>query len=239
MAIGPAIAKPSGNKCRSFCKLISNSMHVSLAQTNTTIIDHALKSLLRTGGTTIGRYREDCPSSERPRISIAHPGCAWAACGPTKRPTFSWWNVQMHSIWRQCCILTKFRFVIKSTWFFFFKHWYVFLPRKHIMQWINAPASRERKLHFQYLSYVSSITCWIKTVGLISIRFTGIDQLHIPGTSTELYANWMSASSWFLCLKAAITFACIDLPISVHNVRHLSANGFVIVRPVAAKFVRD
>ena len=78
------------------------------------IIDHALKRLVKTGRVIIARYREDCPSSERPRISISQPGRTWAACGPTKRPTFFWWNVQMHSIYQQCCILTKFRFVIKS-----------------------------------------------------------------------------------------------------------------------------
>ena len=44
----------------------------------------------------------------------------------------------------------------------------------------------------------------------------------------------MSASCWFLCLKKkAITFACTHLPISVHNDRHFSANGFVTVRPIA------
>ena len=166
---------------------------------STTIIDHAVRSLVWTGRVIIARYREDCPRSERPRISIALPGCAWAACGPTKRPVFCWWNVQMHSIWQQCCILTKFRYVIKSA--FFFKHWYVFLSRKHIMQWINAPATRESKLEFQFLTYVSSSNCCIKTISLISIRFTGIDQLHIPDTSTKIYANWMSASSWFFVSK--------------------------------------
>ena len=34
MAIGPAVTKQSANKCRSLCKLISNSMHVNLGQTN-------------------------------------------------------------------------------------------------------------------------------------------------------------------------------------------------------------
>ena len=36
-----------------------------------TIIDHALKGLVRTGRVIIARYREDWPRSERPRISIA------------------------------------------------------------------------------------------------------------------------------------------------------------------------
>ena len=34
------------------------------------------------------------------RLNIAHPGRAWTVCGPTKRPIFCWWNVQMQSIWR-------------------------------------------------------------------------------------------------------------------------------------------
>ena len=75
------------------------------------------------------------------------------------------------------------------------------LSRKHIIQWINASASLECKLDFQFLSYVSStIWCIIKTVGLIFIRFAGIDQLHIPYTCIKIYANGISASSW-LCLK--------------------------------------
>ena len=55
--------------------------------------------------------------------------------------------------------LTVFRFVIKSTCGVF-KHWCAFLSRKDIIQWNIAPASRERKLSFQYLTYVStSISC--------------------------------------------------------------------------------
>ena len=38
-----------------------------------TVIDHALKGLVRTGVVIIARYPEDWPRSERPRISIAHP----------------------------------------------------------------------------------------------------------------------------------------------------------------------
>ena len=34
MAIGLTVTKPSANKCRSLCKLISNSMHANLGQTN-------------------------------------------------------------------------------------------------------------------------------------------------------------------------------------------------------------
>ena len=140
---------------------------------STTIIDHALKSLVGTGRVIIARYREDCPRSERPPITIAHPGCAWAACSPIKRPPFSWWNVQMHCIWRQCCILTNFRFVIKSMCFV-----------------------------FQALIYFySGNTLCNELIYRHHIQFTGIEQLHIPDISIKIYANRMSASSWFLCLK--------------------------------------
>ena len=43
----------------------------------------------------------------------------------------------------------------------------------------------------------------------------------------------------FCVQKAAITFACTHLPISVQNDRHFSANGFVTVTPIAMKFVGD
>ena len=42
----------------------------------------------------------------RPRLSSLRP---------EKRPTFCWWNVKMHFIQRQCCILTKFMLVTEST----------------------------------------------------------------------------------------------------------------------------
>ena len=140
----------------------------------------------------IASYQENCPRSEWPRTSIAHPGRAWAACGPTKRPTFCWWNVHLHCIKRQCCIFIKFRFAIKSTCVFSNID---ILSRKYIMQWINAPPSSERKADFQFITYVSSSVCRIKTVSLISIQFTGIDHLHTLYTSTNIYTNWMSTSS--------------------------------------------
>ena len=56
------------------------------------------------------------------------------------------------------------------------------------------------------LCYVSSSICCIKTFGLISVQFTGIEQLHIPYTFTKICANWMSASYWFLCLKSVHCF---------------------------------
>ena len=57
-----------------------------------------------------GLPKERAPSHKQwplsPRLSSLRP---------EKRPTFCWWNVQMHSIQRQCCILTKFMLVNKST----------------------------------------------------------------------------------------------------------------------------
>ena len=83
----------------------------------------------------------------------------------------------------------------------FFKHRYV-LSRKHTIKWINTPASRERKLDFQFLTCVSPNIWCLRTVGLISIRFTGIDQLRITFTPTKMHANWMNASSWFFLSKS-------------------------------------
>ena len=34
MAIGRTVTKPSANKCRPLCKLVSNSMHVNLGKPN-------------------------------------------------------------------------------------------------------------------------------------------------------------------------------------------------------------
>ena len=164
-----------------------------------TSIDHALKGLVRTGRIIIARYREDCPRSKRPRISIAHAGRAWAAellaarqgvqhsvdgmfkCIPFKGKAAFWRILGLRLI---LCV-----FLFQA------------LICKHIMQWIDTPASRWCKLYFWFLTYVSSSCCCIKTIGLISIRFTGIDQLHITYKSTKIYTDWMSASSWFLCLK--------------------------------------
>ena len=51
MAIGLTVTKPSANKCRSLCKLISNSMHVNLWQENEGIAMklryHRLESVLQ------------------------------------------------------------------------------------------------------------------------------------------------------------------------------------------------
>ena len=92
---------------------------------------------------------------------------------------------------------------------------------------------------YYFLTYVSTSICCIKNIGLISIRFTGIDHPHILYTSTKIYANWMSPSSWLLCQKTTTCFACKDLPISVRHDPHFSANGFVTVWSIVTKSVRD
>ena len=134
---------------------------------------------------------EDWPRNERPLISIAHPSCAWDACGPTKRLTFNWRNVQMHSIWRQYCIVTKFRIVIKSTWFFF-RASIFFHPGNTLCN---------ESMYRHHVSVNLIFNFCIRTVGLIFLQFTRIHQLHIPDTSTKIYENWMSASSWFVVSK--------------------------------------
>ena len=48
------------------------------------------------------------------------------------------------------------------------------------------------------------------------------------------YLNFIAISS-FVCPK----LACIELLISLHNDRHLFANGFVTVRPIAMNFLWD
>ena len=108
------------------------------------------------------------------------------------------------------------------------------------MQWTNAPASRERKLDFQFRTYnvSSSIRC-IKTVGLSSIQFTGIDRLRILYTPSKIYANWMNTSSWILCLKNDLYFS-MHIPADKRTQdRHFSANGFVAMGLIAMKFERD
>ena len=120
-------------------------------------------------GDCIARYREDWPRSERPLIS-ARPGRAWAPWGPKKRPTLCWLNVQMHSIQRQCCILTKFTLVIKSTCdsfsnadLFLFNE-QIYLRRRRVNPNLIFNFSL---CQFRHLSH--------KTVSLISIQFTGND----------------------------------------------------------------
>ena len=101
----------------------------------------------------------------RPRLSSLRP---------EKRPTFCWWNVKMHFIQRQCCILTKFMLVTESTCIFF-KYRHVFIQGTNLFP----PESRERKLDFQFLTYVRSSVCRMKSIGVIFIQFIRNDQLRI------------------------------------------------------------
>ena len=154
---------------------------------------------MRTGRVIIARYREDCPT-ERATSPKQCPSSLCLSClWPNKASNIL--SMEFSNAFHLTIMLhlTMSRFLIKSTCFFYFFYFFqaliYFSSWKHIMQRINAPASRERILDSQFLPYVSTIICCIKTVRLISIRFTGIDQLHILYTYTKVYANWMSASS--------------------------------------------
>ena len=171
---------------------------ISQAGMGTAIIDHALKKFGEDWSCHHGQISRGVPKER----AISYQHCLPRPCPNCLRPDKAS-NIQLMKCLNpfhlpECCILTKFRFVIESKCFF--PNISMFLCRKHIMQCINAPASRDSKLDFQLLTYVSSSHCSTKTVGLISIRFTGIDHLHTLYTP-KTYANWMSAWSWFLCLK--------------------------------------
>ena len=76
------------------------------------------------------------------------------------------------------------------------------------MQWINAPASRERKLDFQFLTFLTishkQLLHKSRTVDFHNIyrnwpaTYTLYVQQYIY---IYIYTNWMSVSSWFLCPK--------------------------------------
>ena len=130
MAIGPAITKPWADKCLTLCKLISKSMHVNSGHANDRIAMklgyHRLKWVLQS---QIMPYKvrwgwlfvSSLPDIERITQGASAPHKQWpprprlSSLRPEKRPTFCWWIVQMHSIQRQCYILTKFMLVTKST----------------------------------------------------------------------------------------------------------------------------
>ena len=106
------------------------------------------------------------------------------------------------------------------------------------MVWINAPASRERKLDFQFLTYVSLNICCIKPSAWFPYDLQELTSyiylIHLPKYMQTEWVHKVNFCDW----KTVITFARIDLPISVRNGRHFSANGFVTVRPITMKFVR-
>ena len=68
---------------------------------------------------------------------------------------------------------SKIIFVMKLT-YVFFQALIFFSSKEHIIQWINAPASCEHKLDFQFLTYGSTSIRCMKPVGLIPIQFTGL-----------------------------------------------------------------
>ena len=153
------------------------------------IIDHALKSSVRIVRVIIARYREDCPRGEGPRISSGRPGRAWAPWG-SKSVRFSVDEMfkciafnDSAAFWQSLCLSINLRVI--------FKYRHVFIQGTNLF----APASRDCKLDFQFLTYVRSSVCRMKTIGLISIQFTRNDQLRILYVSTKIYPNWMSASS--------------------------------------------
>ena len=129
------------------------------------------------------------------------------------RSTFCWRNVQMHPIQRQCYILTNFMLVIFM--------WFCQVLTFFIQGTKSASASRERKLNFQFLTYVSSSVGRIRTVGLIPYNLQEMTSciyfIHPP--------KFMQ-----------IELTCSGLLISVHDDRQLSADGFITMGPIAMKF---
>ena len=129
----------------------------------------------------IAIYREDCPRSERPRISSVHQG-------------------------RTELLEARYQVLI-------------------CFYSVNTLCSE-----LMYRHHVNT--------DFISTQVKGNDKLHILYTFYKISGNWMSAPSWFLCLKTAITFTCTELLISVHNDRHLFANGFVTIKLLTMIFIR-
>ena len=179
---------------------------------SSTIIDHTLKSLDRSGRVIIARYREDCPGSERPRISIAHPGRAWAACAPTQRSTFCWWNVQMYSIngnaavWQSLVLKLNLRAAFQALICFFS------YLETHCITWAWT---------WLLISYL----CQFKHF-LHKNRWIDFHKIYSNWAATYMYTLYIYQNickldeciKMILCLnKTAITVACIDLPIMVHN----------------------
>ena len=123
----------------------------------------------------------------------------------------------------------------------FFKHWCVcFFIQKHIIQLINATASHERNLDFQFLNYVSSsICCMKKTSASFPYDLQEMTSyIYLIHPQKYMQIEWEHQVDYFV-YETAIIFPCIDLPISVHNGRPFSANGFVIAEPIAMKFIRN
>ena len=142
-----------------------------------TISDRALKVWRGLVVSSLPDIPEDYPRIERPH----HKHCPPRLCLICLRPDKVYNILLMKCLnafhLTKMCILTKFGLVIKLRVVLFRPDTDMFLSG-NTMQWINAPAYTWFSL--SYLTH-SSIWC-IKTVGLISIRFTGIIQLHIHPT---------------------------------------------------------
>ena len=154
----------------------------------------------------------------------AHPGRTWAPWCPTKRRIFCWGNA-VHST--QSCILTKFRFVIKSA-YAFMKYRYLFI-QGHFMHRINALASRESRLEFQFPTIVSSNVCRIQPSAWFLcnlLEMTCCIYIH------ENLSKFNERFKAIFFSKMANTFTWRALLISVHNDRHLSSNGIVTMGPI-------
>ena len=96
----------------------------------------------------IVRYRVNSPKSGRTRINNTRPDRDWALWGPKNRLTFCWCPSAFHStaMLHVYTFMLKLGSVMKST--FEFSIIDMPLTQEHVMQWINATASRERRLDY-------------------------------------------------------------------------------------------
>ena len=102
--------------------------------------------------------------------------------------TFKWIPFKDNAaLWQTLCFLSNIRV-------FFFKHWYV-LTRKCTRQWINVPASCERKIDHEFLTCVSSSIFCTKIACLIRYDLQALTNctyfIHPP----KYMQHWMSASN--------------------------------------------
>ena len=145
MAIWPTVTKPPANKCRPLCKLVSNSMHANLGQANDGItmklwyhrLEWVSQSYTMPWKVWLGPVVPSLPDIKRvaqERVtSLKH--CPLRPCLSCLRPDkasnillMECSNATHSTI---CCILTKFRCVIKFACGFV-KHWHVFFyPKLH------------------------------------------------------------------------------------------------------------
>ena len=88
---------------------------------------------------------------------------------------------------------------------------------KHIMQWINTPASRKRKLHFKVLTYVSSSICCIKPSALFPYDLQElIRYIYLINPPKYMQMEWVY-QVYFCVYKTAITLPCTYWPTLFHE----------------------